>query len=48
MHRLAKLYGRLPSELLALGIDDWNFNLRVAQLGVEQEEKDAARARKQR
>lgn len=41
---IAKRYGRLPSELLDISIDDLQFNLFAANIGLAEE---AAAAKKQ-
>jgi hypothetical protein len=48
IHAIAKLYGKLPSEVLRLSIDDWSLNVAIAEAGLKEEERQrekAARAR---
>ena len=41
LHRLGKLYGKLPSEILALSPLEFSLNRRIAEVGSAQDRKDA-------
>lgn len=40
LHRVAKLYGRLPSEIAERSIFHFGFDCHVARVGVEQDIRD--------
>lgn len=43
IHRMAKLYGTLPSTFLDLDPFEYGFNVMVAEIGLKQDERDARR-----
>jgi hypothetical protein len=46
LHRMAKTYGRLPSELLELDLYSFSLNLTVANAGWDAEERERAKEEK--
>lgn len=43
---MAKRYSKLPSDFLKISADEFQFNLLVAQVGIDQEIKAAEKAKK--
>lgn len=41
VHRLAKTYHKLPTDILALSFDEYELNLQIREIGLKADERDA-------